>query len=848
MSDLITINTRTTNVTAYRELLEARGVPILRDWQEDANHIFVIPSGYKNQLETTLSPGQQNAMLQNVTQKEQQDAFRKAALASGTGMSVAEVNPETGTLEGYETYTPTAKITASTPESPFKDSATKSAIEAGFKQEIVQPTPEKAKPYVYDIYVDYPEQAIDIQNWAKTIPGVSADRVADSSEKGIKIQISSEKPLTKANPITGSEWIYPYNQPQTRSEKQIKAERAGVESKGLAERAYQGAHPWEKIALGLHTMLTPKGDEQLGAAFRGGDASKIVKERLAYEIAKPLPEITNYVPTDLEKGIKGFAIKASIPSTVTKSDYALDFLQSPVFEVEASYLVGAGGALAVTTKTGALVAGSKFGKTALTGLAIASTGGMVLDVGTSALSGNTAEAVGKGLTGIVSLAAGIKGFKSQYSYSVSNVQPSYVKLEDQRIRGVSTTLEYSNQKLSQGEFEITEGKLKGLKGVTHQTTNPKKGRGFLITEIPEQKLPSGQKIKAQGSTRYVENLPDITVPKEPEPIRIFRRSSNEMKMMVDDVFAKIVGPKKSEMYLQKVAENKIPMKGGNDLVVRRFSGVAQENEAGKYRLTVLKNQKSVLVEESVISKKTLAKIDWVDMEVKSSQVDDIVRSAKFNEPSFKEPSIPKDISPGLKLKEPKPRLKSEMSELPPIPSGAVRVEPKISFIPAVSGLVSRAFVKPIQDISLKLESRQKVLPKQAISLESKQRISPKVVSGAVQLTMKVPEAQKLADIQTQKLKVVELAAQTPVTAQIQLQKQVVTERITPLKKLDVMPPIPPTVDVPVDIPPIRIPGMPLPFYGLGSGRARRTGRNVIKNPIPELEEIMKIKINLKGVV
>jgi len=378
----------------------------------------------------------------------------------------------------------------------------------------------------------------------------------------------------------------------------------------------------------------------------------------------------------------------------------------------------------------------------------------------------------------------------------------------------------------EGLIKTSAMKLKGLRGTVFQNVSPKKGRGFLITDIPKQKIPAG-KIQAQSSTRYVENLPDISVPQEKgEPIKVFVRQAGSMKMMVNNAFAKIVGPEKSKVFLRKLAEAKIPLKEG-DLVVRKFSGIGEENEAGKYGLAVLKNQKNILIEESVLSKKTFAKIDLVDIEYKKADIDDILRTARIKETS------PSDVSISGKLKMETPtRQKLELSELPPTPSGNIKLERPVTR--PVSGLASRVAMKPVQIVSARLESQQRNIQRESVASLSS-------------ITMPKLEVKGVKDIQTERLKIVELAIQEPVTAQMQLQKQV-TLKMQPLEELTAFPPIPPIPVVPTDIPPIIIPGGAMPVFGLGSGWARRTGRNVIRNPVPEIAELMKIKINLKGVI
>lgn len=762
--------------------------------------------------------------------------------------------------------------------------------------------------YVYDTVVDRPQQATDIVNWAKGQKGITAERVFNPSKEqldigfqqkksqnpefnapspGIIVEISSEIPILNDK----GEWSKDLPQITITSDEALKQAQIRKSSQEYGKEIYAGANSVEKFLLNAATLLSPAGTEYVGgAAVDTGFKAALDKIPVAslLQIALPpgvgmvagavagkaTPNITmgkafdayfgknlkgsqqvviEHISERLEQNVQGnYAYDVDLPVMGNvKVPEVFGGIFSPVVDIETAALGGAGLGKLAATKIGAKVMGSAAGKAALiagTGLYVGQRGS---EVESLRQQGKGTEALGRTLTTAGEFLVMPAAFKAEYSYAVAKVKPVFVNLQTATERGVSRTVTRGKEILSQGEFEVTSGQAKGLKGTTNLEANPTKGRGYLTTKIPEQKLPSGQKVKAQEFTSYVQEAENKLVgiaPKEqPELARVYHRIANDMKLMVNERFAKLVGPKREDVWLKETARQTKTIASVTDtatgktvkeqILVRRFTGIGEGNKAD-YQLAVVrgKSGKPILIEESVIRNKVIAKIDWVDISRLNLETGGRVTVFKPG------PGGGKSID----LRPPSVVIAKIGKSTPPVPSGNVLLDENIARIvmnknPTPTGVR----IKETPRLELEVKTASDLMPSPNIIRKALDNITGRTVtpqkSITQQIQLNVPDIQKSFDATKQKIRPVEISVTNPITGQRTSQQSVqeIMQVLEPIVDRIASQPVPvvPISNIRLP-PPAEIPWLAPAFFGLGGSKLKRYRTGHVTNPVPEIEKVV----------
>jgi hypothetical protein len=671
--------------------------------------------------------------------------------------------------------------------------------------------------YTYETTISGAEPAgrvQDIERWGRS-QGIKVLRTSTPEEvrKGVyKLQIVSDKPLLNDM----GQWtpgVFPL---VTRTDEQIRQERIGVQAAAATDIAMKNAGPIEMAGFALKTTLSPGGIEYMGAT---------TMEALGQKPPRPSKDIVKEIHTEiLTTNPNGVDFETAYHQSMA----GMESSGSPMPSIQMAI---AGGAV---LGSGTAILGSTTAKTVLYGAGAALVGAEAVRIGSLVHEGRTSEAIGEAETLGFALAAGAAAYKSAASY-MQNRAPKTVTVEFSGSRGISGTIQSPERTYSTGAFEITRGKLTGLKGRTSSMVDTETGAGEMIVDIPAQKV-GNLKVKPQKITRFVEDAGQ----KQYGSDIVYRRIANSGRIEINEQPVKTVGPNKEITSLRENARVVRSTGQGDQVIIRQLEGVGEGSTAGKYGLAVVKEgPKAVVVEESVLSNKMFSKIDWVDVaKIKTADVGGIGKPEPYVRGGT--PSKPSAGSSGggVKIADTGELAKPAVKEMtaPAVPSG-------ISKVSVEQGMRARIVAMPTLNQAKKSQTTSMDTALKSIQVPAMIRKTSEKTQGrssamaAVTVNAIAPRIGRVMD----KLSRLSPAAVPDVmttqrTTQRQIQamdmpEPVVTRTATQTVPvpIDVMPSIP-------KVPGIAIPGMPLPFT-MGPARTRKKnfGLGVIRNPVPDID-------------
>lgn len=691
------------------------------------------------------------------------------------------------------------------------------------QQQAQQPAP--TQPYTYEVAITgEPAKVQDVEKWGRS-QGFKVLRTSTPEEvqKGqYKLEIVSDKPLVGDL----GEWLPGVLPLTTRTDEQVKKERIQAQASSGTESAMKNATRLEQAGFFLRTLASPSGYELVGSLVKGTSPT--------IEAAFPGIRSTNEIIKDVHTEL---ATKYYKGTGTVMQDVITDYLQSPVFDVSTMIV---GGIVLKTVSagvTGAKILGSTAGKAVLGAATAGFVGQRGLEIESLRESGQGGKALGVLATTAVGFAAGIAAYKvTTPTARIRNIQ---VKFDTQELAGKSDTVARGKEVFSQGKFEITEGKLTGMKGTTILEVNPQKGRGFLITKIPEQTI-GKTKIQAQEFTRYVQDLP----PLENTPAgRVYNRLSNELKISINEQFAKIAGPSKGQTLLKETGRVAKDTSQGDKILIRTFKGVSEESQAGKYGIgMVTRGGKNILVEESIISSKTFSKVNWVD----------VLKIDTTKPVALKMPGTATGPGTGTTTAS-RSGVSLAGKVIPAIPSAPVEVKiipvtDLVRIVPNVNPVPTGVMIKSSPKLDTELKIAQINTP-QIVRQDQGQKPQGRTVSPASGLALAIsPQIQKYFDQTKQKIRPVEISVTNPITGQRTSQQSVqeIMQVLEPIVDRIASQPVPvvPISNIRLP-PPAEIPWLAPAFFGLGGSKLKRYRTGHVTNPVPEIESLMGTVKGLK---
>lgn len=723
---------------------------------------------------------------------------------------------------------------------------------------VFNPTGLPYKPervtYKYGIGVEYPEQAQDVEKWASS-QGATVRRVQETEEEMRSRFAAGDTAPIKLIVTTGKE-LPPNASIDIRAAETVKQARLETTAAGAGQKIYERANPLEKVGLHVRTLLSPEGATYLGALskeYRGPlsvihlvlppmkSTEEIVKEetgkRTAAAAAGKPALLYDIVPVGKMGGLGEIIISA---------------VDNPIVDTATAALGGAGLAKIAATKTGAKILGSKAGKIGL-GLAVAAYGGQkTAEVVSLVQAGKTEEALGKAEVALAGLGVGAAAYKAQLADVKTAKVLKSVEIAKSEIAGSSVSAGAGKDvTVSRGKFVILEGELKGLKGQTAAVSGEK--RGIVKVTIPEQKL-GEVKVPAQEIISYTAQK---RIGQTPEKLDVFVRRSADKAIAAGEETV-LFGPHKEVALVKETSRVEISgaqLKTGEfdilgkrgepvatvaetmpaDVTVRKFKAVSMSETYRDYNFFLVKSGERVgLLERGVLTKRGLAKVDWVDMRIEKSAA-----APDVNIPGPRAPAGEQRGQPG------RPSTVSTLDvRSPAIPSGKIKAEIRSPSI-GEAGTAGRRRppgtievpktglkidVAPIAVGAVRIEGREKSESRTASRMDQRVRMAPVSIPGSASL---VGAEGKVRNV--------------PVMAVVEIPLQSSRERSAVLSRLaslpDVMPPhtVIATPPVAVETSPPVIPGMGLiPMFTLGgvfTGR-KKVPLIVVKNPVPDISELI----------
>jgi hypothetical protein len=677
-------------------------------------------------------------------------------------------------------------------------------------------TSGQSQSYVYDTTITgEPGKVQDIERWGR-MQGIKVLRTSTPQEaqQGIyKLQIVSQKPLQ--NEI--GQWLPGVFPMTTRTDEQIKQERMGIQAAVATDIAMKNAGPLEMAGFALKTTLSPRGIEYMGAT---------TLEALGQKPPRPSKDIVKEVHAEiLTTNPNGVDFETAYHQSMAGMESSGSPMPSLQMAITGGAVLGVAG--------GAGLLSSTAGKTALYGATALFAGQEALNVGTMAYEGRTSEAIGEIETLGIGIAGGALAYKSAASYMQNRV-PKVMTVDFSKTRGISAGIQTSERLYSTGAFEVTEGKLVGLKGTTRKMIDVNEGTGTAIIDIPGQKV-GGQKIKPQEITRFIEDAGS----KQIGTNKVYQSVANSAKVEINGQQVKVVGPDKEIVSLRENYRVTKSTPQGDQVIIRQLEGVGESTKAGKYGLAVVKNgPDAYVVQESVLSDKMFSKIDWVDV-TKIKNVD--VGGTAKPEPYVRgRPSGTSGGSSGSSVKVADISGATKVADIstkefsPAVPAGISKVSVeqnvKARIIPMPA--TSQASMKGRTSVDTAMKSIQTPAIMRKSSEGQKGR-SISAVASAVTVRTISPQIERYMNAVTTG------TMSTQVTGQRQVQ---VMDTINPTATRTAMQP----VFVPIDVMPstpvnpnIAIPGMPL-FLTMGPSRNKKKnyGLGVIRNPVPDINKLI----------
>lgn len=693
---------------------------------------------------------------------------------------------------------------------------------------------------IYETTVERKEQIADIQAWAKD-RGATVERVyAGSAEEakamkdtgGIPILIKSKDALPENVEI------------MITSPEAIRQEKARQMASIAGKKVYEEAGPVEKSLLHLHTVLSPQGYAYIGAAARESAAAQPYNIQAkvtgaAMDLIFPNIKTTKEVVVDnvssrIERHAQGeytYSFDLPVVGRVNVDERIVEAINNPVVDVEVMFLGGAGLAKVAATKTGGKILTSTAGKALMTVGGAAYVGSSGYEVYTLRQEGKGAEALGKAITRTSGLVAGAAGFKMQQAHILQYSAPKKIEVDLSKIRGVSKTAQNKDVTISRGKFEITEGKLRGLRGDTLAITQKKDGA--LIVKIPAQKV-GGQKIEAGTFVRHTKAGETLKAVQG----KIFTRISKEGRLIIETSKGQLKGPllgkHTDKTYIKEIGR---VTRTGTDrsgrqssLLIRRLEGLNIGKSSKNYNIFLVRkgNQVMLLEAKAGIANPRVSKIDWIDVsklsaggkpftQIKPGSPGTVIRPGTAQAPSIKSVAVP----PGsVKLS-----VKADLG---------ARVVPTVN--PTPTGV-------RIKDIP-----QGKTL--QRIAMEPS--IIRREQSGKIQGRTVIPTAVKTSTPQieraTEKARITYKPISTfyhPITGNKVSEQQFIAlkQAVEPVIDRINPQPVPATPVIPSKLP-LSPPGLLLPpmipFLRLGTGKAKPKVYTTshIKNPVPDIRKVI----------
>lgn len=692
---------------------------------------------------------------------------------------------------------------------------------------VAQPSTEGK--FIYSMGVDYPEQVRDVRTWAAGQGHVVT--VLPGKEEGrILLEISTEKQLDPGVSV------------DIRSEEMIRAEKAERAGKVLGPKIYEKADPGTRILLHVRTLLSPAGYEYVGSAVKTffqaegpAGASTVYALDKIFPGIKPMDTVVKENLSEhvrrQELNLKHRILGVEIPEELVSA------VHNPATDIGLMFLGGAGLGKFALTKIGGKILGHTATKAGLIALA----GGYVVErsmkVQSLRAKGKGGEALGTAATAITGLAAGIVGFKTQISYSTPKAVGE-VKITASEMRGVSFSKQIGKEtSISRGKFEITKGDLAGLRGGTAAVTG-KKG-GFTIVKIPAQKVGKIKvpeqifrafskhgKISDKLKLYWKESGEGVVTGKKLPAIRRIAEGS-KAKGFLDTSDVKIIGRQRGYSVSREISQRPGKIKG-TDVMIRKFKALGVGTKADKYGLYLIRRgNKFLMVEQSVLGKKHLAKIDWVDISP-LSKPGPPVSSYRAGGPATKtttKPSAGPPTPPTLQIKTQAPKIE---------PVLGARIVPNVNPVP-MGVRIKRVPKKETVQLSVETGRTVAIIRPTA----EKERQKGRTVTPGAQSVLIV----KTPRIIRQEPKQTPVVITHPITGVeiTQKERSAILQKLEPI--IDRIPSQPVEVPTaPVNRPPP--PFMPwlgmIPFLRMGKIDLRRlkfmTG--TIKNPVPDIEKVI----------
>lgn len=577
-----------------------------------------------------------------------------------------------------------------------------------------------------------------------------------------------------------------------------------AEQSGMAEQILAKAGALERGGLEARTLLSEKGFDLIGSYVIGNvdNAQKIIAQNINKDLTASRGG--QNIVSDFGRGvIEGF--------------------QSPVVEVELAALGGVGLGVASGTVTGAKIIGSTAGKALLIGAGGASLAMRGYEVKAELDTGNAERAIGLGLVTLADVATAFKGFKLTAPEPVGARLEGLSKLELKVEKGASykgsvkTELIHMREvelKLPQREF-ISIKDLPGLKDVGYSIKT--QDIQLKVGTITKQKKPIIDwaftiKKDVAGNIQPIKQIQYKEVPVKPATYYVARdvKTGQIYQFGKQKTFLRDIGLQKK---FTKIGDKGLDVHGMKNVKIQT---IIAEGEKDFAYLT--KQAESVILKP--------------------------VKTIK-----------PSETSPGTSAVRPRPPSRppihfKEDVQMKSIVDAAAKLEKQIKKItPAVKSVTEPEIKTPslgaITKLATpKLQMKEQQKAKGTTIQEVKQRRKGTAIQEP---NVKMPRQSifaglKAALVSSLKLNVQEVnTVKTPsiqipgmqVTPQKLTQSTQTTPRIPDLPE-----PTPSKTYTPA--PPIKLPVVPINiFLSPASLKKKKFGTKFIKNPVPDLKDVLK---------
>jgi hypothetical protein len=714
-----------------------------------------------------------------------------------------------------------------------------------------QPMPEGKLQYTYNLGVEYPEQEAGIRKWAasqgiKVNRDLSGNMTAGAAPINLVLTSDKELPSNASVDITSGE--------------AVREARTLRSAQGIGQKIYQNANPLEKAIYNVRTLLSPAGYEYVGAVARGplglagmGPGS-LTLVPIIDAIFPNIKTSEQVVTQDIEKtmgsqvlGQKTSMFGIEIPEAVISA------INNPVVDVVMMALGGAGAAKFAATSVGKKIVTSgagKIGSMLLTaGYAVEKT----MEVQLARSSGNNTEALGKAITSAAGLGASALAYKAEFSHIITARTQHILKVDMSKIAGASESVQTQSDimtsdntvvkqgtTVSKGKFKIMEGELRGLTGETRSISGESTGK--LVTHIPEQTLEIGGKEVKIPEQDYTAATRFGTVS---EKLKLYWREAGDY-LVGQGKKSKIFGPNKEQTLMKELSSQTLnvkvstPLEGGGQVevtkegIVRKFKGISSGKQAKYYDMYIVQqDDKLILAEQAVIGKRSIAKIDWVD----------ITFTGKGGEASM-------DVYSGGAVKLVTTTATATKLAPPAIPGlMSVKVAAAAEAVAVAPRIVWSANPTPGPGVMLKKSQKIETIkidigvPAIIRTPTTQQERGGTVVQRTTNRTISIPSIKRTTTVSP---KIDQRTVVIPVTSPITGQKVTEKERAAVLQQLN--PIITRIANQPVNttptpnvMPAIVIPNLGLvPFLRMGpySVKIEKFAKGLITNPVPNIERLI----------